>query len=298
MELSIIIVNFNTRQLLFNCLKSIFTETKNISYEVIIVDNGSTDDSLSFVKKHFPQVKIITNKKNLGFAKASNQGVTIAKGKYLLFLNSDTLILNKAIEKSLKFIIKNPQINILGCRLLNKDRSIQPSIGFFPQLKQLFLMMFFLDDIPFINRLMKPYQQSRIDFYCKTQEVDWVTGAFLLLSKKVINKIGGFDEDFFMYNEEVDFCYRAKKEGFKVWFYHEPEIIHLKGKSSQEGFKTAVLGEYQGLEKFYKKYQSSLANQQLRFLLKFGALLRIVVFGILKQDKYKQKTYEEAFKLV
>jgi len=294
---SIIIPSFNTKKLLQNCLRSIFEQTKNISFEVIVADNASTDGTVKLIQTKFPQVKLIKNRTNLGYAKANNQALRQAQGRVILFLNSDTIILEKAIEKSVEFIRQREDVDILGCQLLYQDKTIQPSGGFFPSLTRVFLQMFFIDDLPLVNHLVKPYQQKRKSFYRKTQKLDWVTGAFLMAKKKVVDKIKGFDEKFFMYSEEVDFCYRAKKAGFQVWFCPLAKIVHLKGKSSADGFRTAVLGEYQGLRKFYEKYQPGLGLLILRFLLKIGALLRIFVFGILKGDKNKKEIYEKAFAL-
>lgn len=302
-EVSIIIPNFNTKNLLNNCLRSIFKQTKSISFEIIVVDNGSKYD----VKKQILNIKkelkidnlsLIQNKKNLGFAKAINQGIKKAKAKYVLLLNSDTLILNKAIIKAIDFISQKERVDILGCQLLNKNLTIQPSGGFFPHLKQIFYMMFFIDDLPLFNKLIKSYQQRRLSFYQKTRQLDWVSGAFFLVKKSLVEKIGGFNESIFMYGEEVEFCFRAKKSGALVWFYPEAQIIHLKGKSSPDGFRQAVLGEYQGLKKFYSQHKPAWQNNVLRFLLKLGAVLRIFVFGILGRDKNKKDIYEEAFKLV
>jgi len=297
-SLSIIIPSYNTKKLIINCLSSVFKQDKEkVNFEVIIVDNASTDDSVKAIKKNFPQVKVIVNQENLGYARANNQALKQAKGRYILFLNSDTLILDKAIKKSLDFMTNNPQIDILGCQLLNKDRTIQPSGGFFPHLKQVFYMMFFLDDLPLINNLLVVYQQTNINFWKKKQFLDWVTGAFLMVKKEVAVKIKGFDESFFMYGEEVDFCYRAKKKGFQVCFWPQAKVVHLKGKSSKNGFQRAVLGEYQGLQKFYQKHKPKWMLPVLIILLKIGAVLRVILFGILKRDRNKAKIYEKAFKL-
>ena len=247
---------------------------------------------------HAPTIKLIQNRTNLGYAKANNQALRQAQGEVILFLNSDTVILNRAIEKSLGFIKKREDVDILGCQLLNKDKTIQPSGGFFPDLRQVFCQMFFLDDLEFFNRLIKPYQQTRQSFYQKTQELDWVTGAFLLVRKKVLEKTSGFDERFFMYSEEVELCFRAKKDGFKVWFYPQAKIVHLKGKSSHDGFKKAVLGEYKGLIKFYQKHKPLWEVRILRVFLKMGSVLRILIFGILMGDKKKKGVYEKAFSMV
>ena len=302
-EVSIIIPSFNTKKLLGNCLKSIFKQTKNISFEVIVVDNASTYNikyQISNIKKKLKigNIKLIKNKKNLGFAKAVNQGIKKAKGKYILLLNSDVIILDNAINKSLNFSRRKANVDILGCQLLNKDLSVQPSGGFFPHLPQVFYMMFFIDDLPLMNRFIKPYQQRRLSFYQKIRQLDWLTGAFLLIKRNIIDKIGGFDESFFMYGEEVEFCFRAKKSGGSIWFYPKAKVIHLKGKSSKNGFRQAVLGEYQGLKKFYRKHKPVWQNKLLKFLLKIGAVSRILIFGILGKDKNKKDIYEKAFKLV
>ncbi len=297
MILSIIIPSFNTKKLLQNCLQSIFGQTKQIRFEVMVVDNASTDGSISMVKQKFPQVKLITNSQNLGFAQANNQGIKKAQGKYILFLNSDTVVLDQAIEKTLTFIKEQQQVDILGCQLLNQDKSIQPSAGFFPYLSRVFNWMFFVDELPFLKKIIKPYQQSRLSFYQKDQQPDGVTGAFMLIKKQVFDQVKGFDGKFFMYSEEVDFCYQAFKAGFKTWFYSDAQVIHLKGRSSTEGFKTAVLGEYQGIKKFYQKNYPQWQLPILRLYLKIGALLRILIFGILKGDNEKKEIYEKAFQM-
>lgn len=304
MMLSIIIPNFNTKKLLQNCLQSIFGQTKQIKFEVMVVDNASTDGSVKEVKNlklkiknRNAELKVIINSHNLGYARANNQGIKQAKGEYILFLNSDTVVLGQAIEKALDFLKQRQDIDILGCQLLNKDKSIQPSAGFFPHLLRVFNWMFFIDELPFLKKIMKPYQQSQLSFYQKDQQPDWVTGAFMLIKRRVFDQVKGFDEKFFMYNEEVDFCFRAKKKGFKIWFYSGAQIIHLKGKSSAEGTRVAILGEYQGIKKFYQKNYPQWQLPILRLCLKIGALLRIFIFGILKKDLDKKEIYAQAFQM-
>ncbi|MFC1711444.1 glycosyltransferase family 2 protein [Patescibacteria group bacterium] len=296
-KLSIIIPSFNTKELLKACLRSIYKETQGISFEIIVVDNASNDSTVNMLKTSFPEVKLIVNQQNLGFAKANNQGLKKALGKNILLLNSDTIILDKAINKCLRFMESKENIDILGCKLLNKDKTTQPSGGYFPKLRQIFYMMFFIDDLPVLNNFLKAYQVTNKKFYQKTQQLDWVTGAFILLKKQVLDKLNGFDEKFFMYAEEVDLCFRAKKAGYKVWFFNDAKIIHLKGKSSKKGFEKSVLGEFKGLKKFYKKHKPKWELPVLRLLLKIGACLRMLIFGILRSN-YKRRVYEKAFKVV
>lgn len=289
MDLSLIIVNWNTKKLLEQCLASIYRFTKNVDFEVIVVDNGSKDGSPAMVKKKFTKAKLILNKSNLGFTKANNQGIKEAKGKFIMLLNSDTYL----IENSLKKLVEKartiegstlPRVEPLkmgglGTQLLNEDCSIQQSAGFFPHLLQVFWWMSFIDDLPG-GWLLKPFHVDHDSFYQKDRQVDWVTGAAMLVPKEVVEEIGGLDENIFMYGEEVDWCYRIKKAGYKVFFTHATKIIHI-GRGSQTVGPNSYIGEYQGVLYFYRKYKSRLSLQIVRLLLKMGALLRIIVFGFL-----------------
>ena len=248
MDISIIIPSFNTKEILHNCLKSILENTKEISYEIIVIDNNSQDGSAEMVEKHFPLVKLIKNQENLGFAKANNQGIKIAKGKYFLFLNSDTVIKDKAIEKMVNFIENHKEIDAIGPKLLNSDKTIQPSAGFFPNPLVVFVMLFL--EHYFGGRFVRTS-------YSQLKQVDWVMGAALMMKKEIVDKIGGFDEKIFMYYDEVDYCYRIRKSGYSIYYYPEAEIIHLWQKSSQSGREGPILANFIGLKYFYKKHYNS-----------------------------------------
>src|SRR3990167_2786684 len=175
MDLSLIIVNWNTIELLEDCLMSIFKFTKNVSFEVIVVDNGSKDGSQAMVRKKFPQIKLIPNKDNLVFAKANNQGIKLAKGKYILLLNSDTYLIENSFKKIIEGVNKFDNLGAMGPLLLNEDRSIQQSVGFFPHLPQIIWWMSFIDDLPG-GTFLKPYHVDHDSFYQKDQQADWLTG--------------------------------------------------------------------------------------------------------------------------
>lgn len=293
-SISIIIVSYNTEKVLLDCLDSIYPQIKKKAIEIIVVDNASKDKSVERLKQKFPLVKIIENQDNVGFGKANNQGVSRALGDWVLLLNSDTVVKSNFIS-SIESIIKNHELGVFGFKLLNKDGSIQPSAGFFPTLKRVLLQMLFLDDLPWVKEIYKPYQQSNSRFYLKTQEVDWVTGACILMPKAIYEKSGGFDESIFMYGEELDLCLRIKQLGYKVKYLTSPEIYHLKGASSNDGFKAAVIGEYHGSLYFYQKhYPRQIAL--LKLFLGLGALLRVFVFAMINQKK--AITYVEALKIV
>jgi GT2 family glycosyltransferase len=210
MDVSIIIVNWNTKKLLHDCLASIYKFTRDIDFEVIVVDNGSSDKSSDMVKKDFPQVKLVINKDNLGFTKANNKGIKIAKGKYILLLNSDTYLVENSLKKLITIANQKEKVGAIGPLLLNEDKSVQQSVGFFPHLPQVLWWMSFLDDLPF-GYLLKPYHVNHDLFYKKPEDVDWVTGAAILVPRKVIDKVGLLDEQIFMYGEEVSGVIASKE---------------------------------------------------------------------------------------
>ena len=257
-----------------------------MAVEVIVVDNGSTDDSPTIVAKEFPQVRLIKNKKNLGFGAANNQGMKAATGDYFLLLNSDTVVKDQAPLKMAAFLAKNPRVGAVGCKLLNSDDSLQPSAGPFPGLKVSFIMLF-----------LEHWLGDLVRFSFKeTKEVDWVMGAALMIRREVLSKAGLMDEKMFMYMDEVEWCYRLKKAGFKVMFYPGAEIVHLFGGSSKTGRQDPILNIYRGLLYFYQKHYSAWQVAILKFMLKLkagGALF----LGKLTRNSYLIQTYVQAFQI-
>ena len=269
--------------------------------EVIVVDNASTDQSSEVVQKEFPKVVLIKNKKNLGFATGNNIGIKKAKGEYILLLNSDTRLVEDSLTKMVSFMEKNPKVGISSCQLIGENGEIQASGGFFPNLLRVFAWMFFIDDLPFIGRFIKPFHPHQPKFYIydpwyKTEHLqDWVTGAFFLIRKKVISDIGFLDEKFFMYVEELEYCFRVKKKDWQVLYTPITKIIHLGGQSS--GTRRAIISEYQGLKYFFAKHKKRWEAIPLRIFLRIGAALRIFLFGIIKKDLEARKIYAEAFRI-
>lgn len=295
MDLSVIIVNWNTKKLLEDCLTSIFKFSESVSFEVIVVDNGSTDASSDMVKKKFPQVKLILNKDNLGFTKANNQGIKIAKGDFVLLLNSDTYLVENSLKKMVEEARNVNNLGALGPKLLNEDKTIQQSAGFLPNMPQIFFWMTFIDDLP-LGYLLKPFHVDHDSFYNKTQIVGWVTGAAILVPKKIIKEVGALDEKIFMYGEDVEWSARIQKAGHKIFFSPTTKIVHIGRGSHNKISQAAFIGEYQGLIYFYKKYRGALPLQILRLFLKMGALLRIVIFGILGR-KELARAYGKVYKV-
>lgn len=286
--LSVIILSYNTKDLLKKCLESVINCTPtDIKIEIIVVDNASTDGSASMVERNFPEVKLIRSKKNLGYAKGNNLGIRASLGEYVLILNSDTVIKKGAIDKLVNFLEKNKQIDIVGPRLLNVDGSFQANCGRFPNLPVVFVMLF------------KEHWGSKYVRWSPetSQFVDWLMGAAFMARKRVFEKVGGFDEKIFMYMEEVEWFYRAKKAGMKSYFLKDAEIIHLGRGSSKTGKKEPILNIYRGLIHFYKKHRSVLELIILRFMLKLKAIGALVI-GYLTNNNYLKETYGEAFRLV
>ena len=301
-DLSIIIVSYNSKDFLISCIDSIKRYAGSIKYELIIVDNASSDGSVDEVKKRYKEVILIKNNENLGFGKANNIGIKIAKGEYILLLNSDTFFKKDILAKMVNWMRINPEIGISSCLLRNIDGSIQGNGGYFPTLFKVFAWMFFIEDIPLIGSLIKPFHPMHAnipffkgdEFFKKVREFDWVSGAFFLIRNKVIKEVGYFDQDYFMYTEEVDYCFRAKKTGWRIVYNPDWYIVHRGGGSSAGGF--SIISEFQGIKIFYKKHMSKLNFQFLRLFLKVGALLRIVVMGLIK-GKEAIYVYKKAFEV-
>jgi hypothetical protein len=293
MDLSIVIVSYNTQKITENCIKSInrsLTNTK-IRYEIIVVDNNSLDGSAQTLQKiaqdKDSHVIYFQTGSNLGFGRGNNFGVKKASGKYILLLNTDVIALNRAIEKLFNFYITNEkQVHFLGAKLLNRDLTPQPSACRFFTLPVVFATLLLKGDYWGLTRFSP-------NKFC---QVDWISGACIMTTKKYYQKLGGFDKNIFMYMEEVDLLYRAKKLGLNTFIYPESQIIHL-GSASSNGKTFPILQVYQGFLFFYKKHYSILGLYILRFILKFKALIAYFI-GKIKGDQYLIETYEKAFQLV
>jgi GT2 family glycosyltransferase len=228
MDISVIIVSWNVRDLLKKCLESIFRHTQDVAFEVIMVDNASTDGTLEMLKHYFPNVKLIANQKNLGFAKANNIGIREAQGEYILLLNPDTEFIENSLEKVVQKMESDENIGVLGCRILNSDKSLQPSVRRFPTLASQLIILLKLHRL--FPSLLNNYLAKDFD-YSKEAEAVQVMGAFFCVSRTVFEQIGLLDEEYFIWFEEVDFCRRAKKVGYKVIYCPEISIIHHSGQS-------------------------------------------------------------------
>jgi len=256
LDLSIIIVNYNTKDLLETCLKSISQNTHNILYEIVVVDNHSKDSSVQMIEGEFPDARLIKNKSNNGYSKANNQGINISQGRYILLLNSDTEVSNDALNKAVKFMDDNSEIGICGLKLLNADGSIQLSCRSFPTFSTAIFNRYSIITRLFPdNKFSREYLLSDWD-HKSIMDVDWVSGACMLIRREVIDKIGLLEEKFFMYSEDVDLCYRAKENGWRIVYYPLSEVIHYIGKSSEKKPFLSIFERHKSMYLYYKKHYS------------------------------------------
>jgi len=308
--LSIIIVSYNTADLTAQTLNSVKTSLDKSPHlksrtELFVVDNNSQDNSLKIINsfnKDFAQFTVIENNDNKGFASANNQAAMQATGKYLLLLNSDTIVQRKALE----ILVEGAEqfdFKIAASLLLNKDRSIQPQGGHLPSLFTLFNQMFFLDDLPLIGKYFPSSQATGVNFTKQGQpkanrskelsatEMGWVGGTAMLIDKKTWDKIGPLDEKIFMYGEDIELSLRARKLGVKIGIIESSQIIHLGSASSSS--KNALIGELTGYKYIWGKHKPDWQQPLLNLILAGGVLLRIVLFGWILNDS-RGKIYQEA----
>lgn len=286
MLLTISIVNWNTKKFLEKCLKSIYGNTKLSDFEVIVVDNASEDGSTIMIKEKFPQIKLIANSKNLGFGKAHNQVIKNCQSKYILILNSDVIILDEAIDKMIEFMEKNDDSDVVTCKVLNKDGSIQLFVNHIP-----FLFKEMLIRIPYFN---KYFMYKRVN-YNKFQRIENFNGSCYIARKIAFNKVGLFDESFFAYAEETDLFLRMKKKNMKIYYLPEAEIIHYGGASTTDWTKKNLM-HYTNLLKFYKKKNGILGVWLFKIIVTLSSLFALLWYPIIKllpDSDYKKEQFKK-----
>lgn len=284
-KLSIILVNWNTRDLTRDALLSVFKETRGIVFEVIVVDNNSADDSAAMIKKEFPQAVLIENKDNLGFGRANNQALKVAKGDYLMFLNTDVVVLNGALNKLANYLDQHPETMMVGPRLLNKDLTFQQACRRnLPNPANSFFHLFGLTKIFKNSRLVNEYKQSTIDPEI-TGATEALSGAAMMFRRQVYEEIGGFDEIFFMYGEDLDFCRRVLDKGWKTVYVSEAKIIHFGGQSSGKRKVKSLINFYESMWIYYKKHFYNEYNLAFNLLVWLG--IKVKMFSALVRNYLK-----------
>lgn len=282
MQLSVIILNYNVRFFLEQCVLSVQKALQDIDGEIIVIDNNSTDDSCAMMKKLFPSITLIENKENLGFPKGNNIGVAQAKGEYLCILNPDTVVAEDTFTKILAFAKSKTNLGIVGCKLIDGTGAFLPeSKRGVPTPWVAFTKIFGLYKIFPNNTLFNRYYAQHLSPY-QTGKVDILVGAFMVLKRELYNEIGGFDENCFMYSDDIDLSYMALQRGKENYYFHETSVIHYKGESTvRDG--TYMKRFQEAMNFFYKKHFSKS--------LLFDVFMRIgaFAFSLLKKKQQKNK---------
>lgn len=291
---SIIIINYNANKILENCVKSILRFTTDLDFEIIIVDNHSSEFDSEFFTSLSKRVKIIINKSNIGFGKANNKGLKEAKGKYVLFLNNDTIFLENSILKILNYISDTDKKQIIGCKLLNKDGSLQISIGKFENLRYLFFVNYFIYLLFPRSKFFNKYYLNYLNLSEPT-EVDFVKGAFIFCLNKYAKELNGFDENFYFYGEEVDFCYRFKKLGGKVIYYPNTKIIHIGGATTDLNNWFKYKNQAASKIQFYQKYFKGIKFLIALIFHYSGLLLRTAVYLLIGLIRFDSKKFIKSY---
>ncbi len=267
MKLSVIIVNYNVRHFLEQAVSSALRALKNIQGEVIVVDNASVDDSVQMIRNNFPQVKVICQLENVGFAKANNLGLRLAAGEYILYLNPDTIVEEMCFEKCISRMDSHPEIGALGVPMLDGSGNYLPeSKRGFPNLWNSFCKMAGLGRLFPSSRWFNGYYLGHLS-YKESHYVDVLSGAFFFTRRALMEKIGGFDESYFMYGEDIDLSYRIQKQGYKNFYFTDTRIIHFKGESTSKGSLNYVKHFYQAMIIFARKHLRGFSAWGLGVLL-------------------------------
>lgn len=283
MEVSICIVNWNTKDLLYNCIKSIEEKTFGVRYEILVVDNNSADESVEMVQREFSNCNLILSERNLGFAKGNNVAVKKASGKYILYLNPDTELVTNAIYGMYLFLEEQKEFGAVGCTLLNPDGTIQfTGARTFPNPFNQFCYLTML------NRLFprsKFFSTIEIGYWdhMESREIDCLSGACIMVRKDIIDKLKGFDESIFMYAEDVDLCYRIRKDGWKIYYLADEEIIHMEGAASKKTsnkYFGAIL-QRESNHYFLRKHFGNAEAVKFKLVICVGSLIRILTIILL-----------------
>lgn len=276
MDLSIILVNLNTKELLYDALAALPEACSGLVYETIVVDNGSSDGSPAMVREQFPGAQLIVNQRNVGFAAANNQAFEVAHSDLILLLNTDTRAAPGSISALVQFIHSHPQAGIAGPRLINLDGTFQGSAANFPTIPQESLLL-----LGNLSRHLRgpvfPFHQLPPEL--SPRQVDWVSGACLLIRRIVIDQIGPLDEGYFMYTEETDWCYRAKQAGWEIWWVPEPVVLHYNGATAKQTHALKRWQVYGSKIRFFRKHHGRAAAWMFAAAVWITSLIKTVGWG-------------------
>ncbi len=277
-DLAIVIVSWNCRDYLIGCLESIRTAGPRGPSKVYVVDNSSSDGTVEVVRRDFPEVRLIANRENVGFAAANNQAIQESRSRYILLLNPDTTLLPGAVDGLVAFMDSHPEVSASGPALLNSDGTVQRTGVRFPANRNILCETLFLDRIFSQSKIFGRHKELYMDS-SRPREVDFVHGAALMARRKAVERIGGLDEGFFMYFEETDWCWRMKAEGGKVYYSAVSGIVHHSGSEAGHFDERRLVHYHASLLRFYKKHYGTVRLTLLRPILVLRSMIRILVWG-------------------
>lgn len=286
-NLSVIIVNYNTADELRTCIQSVTKHTKEISYEIIVVDNNSNDHSKTMLEDDFPNVTSYFLPYNSGFSFANNYAMERSKSNYILLLNPDTLLTENSFLKMYEFLDNNPAVGAVGPILTDHQGNIRLTFHKFPNIKTHFIESLYIK--PLIKRYSLTKEQNVLLSIEKPFEVDWISGGSFMVRRSIYDDIGGFDERFHLFAEDVDWCVRIKSIGWKVFYLPQIKIVHLGGISTHRNFFRLVLNRYRSKLIFVKKHSGKAELLIIRILVLFGLFLRIISSFFIKYSGTKEK---------
>lgn len=274
-DVSVVVVNWNTRDELRDCLKSALAADSG-SAEIVVVDNASTDGSVEMLHGEFPDVRLIRNAENLGFAAASNQGIKASSGRYVILLNPDCVVHPGAFTELVRFGDAHPEVGIFGIRILNSNGTVFESCRRFPTLAAGIFRNAILARLFPNNPYIKEYLMADWD-HSEVAEVDWVSGAALVARRETLDKIGLLDERFFMYCEDVDIAYRARQAGWKVMYFPGATVVHLRARSSDQNPVPMIIAFHRSMHAFFKKHYAAQSSILTRVVVPLGLILRTLL---------------------
>lgn len=289
-DLSVSIVNTENRDLLAQCLDSIYRTIHQIHCEVWVVDNCSTDGSVEMVRARFPQVAIIENAERLGYSASHNRSLCRCQGRYMLVLNEDMLVLAGALEAMVAFMDAHPRAGMLGCRLLNPDGSLQPSCRTFPNLRIQLFRSLYLDKLFPGNRWTGANYMSYWG-HDTVREVDVIKGCCMLVRREVVEQVGLMDERFFIYYEETDWCYRTKRAGWQIYFTPGADIVHYGEQTTRRQSARMTSIQYQSLLKYFRKHHGWAAAAIVRLLSIVETGLRVIYWSLSSLIRRRERAY-------
>jgi GT2 family glycosyltransferase len=286
MKLSIVILCWNDKKVIGECLRSICAETTPGSYEIIVSDNGSTDGCLEFIKENYPQVKVIENGRNLRFAKANNVGIEVCQGEYILILNPDTIIHDRCLDKLVARADREPEVGAFGCRVLNFDGSYQLSAQPFPTAFRELIVAF---QVRWLGYLSDRFLgDTYVGWKGESEKrVDWITGCFMLIRGDLLKRLKGFDAQFFYYYEDTDLSRRIWEAGFPIVYTPEGTITHLKGFSTSQRLPPVTFAVDSQVTRYlyYYKYYGKAGVRRARWVALVALMVRRISFGLLQLIK-------------